>query len=365
MAGTAESDVAEVSAAGGGSCPARLGHEPALDGLRGLAVVGVLVFHGGYLQGGYLGVDAFFVLSGFLITSLLLVEATGSGGVSLGRFWARRARRLLPALACVLGFVALYAAVWAQPNELATIRGDAIATLLYVANWHQIATSNDYFALFRSPSPLDHTWSLAIEEQFYVVWPLVIWLVVRARRGSNLARPCAGRVLRVGGRVGGVGANRVSLVGRDACVLRDGYAGGGDLVRCGVGGVVGVARSVVGPAGAAVARGCGRRGVRGRRCGVGGAAGDVAGALRGRAGVVRAGRDCGDRGRGASRTRVGIPCLVVAAAAGPRSDQLRDLSVALAAVRGARRRPGAPQRLAAVRCAGRGHARGRDHLRTT
>ncbi|HEY3834788.1 MAG TPA: acyltransferase family protein [Acidimicrobiia bacterium] len=164
-----------------------------MDGLRGLAVVGVLVFHGGYLQGGYLGVDAFFVLSGFLITSLLLVEAAGSGGVSLGRFWGRRARRLLPALACVLGFVALYAWVWAQPSELATIRGDAIATLLYVANWHQIATSNDYFALFRSPSPLDHTWSLAIEEQFYVVWPLVIWLVVRARgRGSNVARRVLG-----------------------------------------------------------------------------------------------------------------------------------------------------------------------------
>ena len=189
---TALESAADERAVERGSRPARLGHEPALDGLRGLAVVGVLVFHGGYLQGGYLGVDAFFVLSGFLITSLLLVEATGSGGVSLGRFWARRAWRLLPALACVLGFVALYAAVWAQPNELATIRGDAIATLLYVANWHQIATSNDYFVLFRSPSPLDHTWSLAIEEQFYVVWPLVIWLVVRARRGSNLARRVLG-----------------------------------------------------------------------------------------------------------------------------------------------------------------------------
>jgi peptidoglycan/LPS O-acetylase OafA/YrhL len=165
-----------------------LTHEPALDGLRGLAVAGVLVFHGGYLQGGYLGVDAFFVLSGFLITSLLLVEATGSGGVSLRRFWARRARRLMPALACVLGFVAIYAWVWAKPEELSTIRGDAIATLLYVANWRQIFTSNDYFALFRSPSPLQHTWSLAIEEQFYVLWPLIVFGLVRMRRGFSSAR---------------------------------------------------------------------------------------------------------------------------------------------------------------------------------
>src|SRR3954454_19666729 len=184
-----------------GSRPGGLGHEPALGGVRGLAVAGVLVFHGGYLQGGYLGVDAFFVLSGVLITSLLLVEAASSGGVSLRRFWARRARRLLPAVACVLAFVAVYAWVWAKPEELATIRGDAIATLLYVANWRQIFSSNDYFALFRSPSPLQHTWSLAIEEQFYVLWPLAVFALVgvRARRGWGSARrvfaACCGLVV--------------------------------------------------------------------------------------------------------------------------------------------------------------------------
>ena len=167
---------------------ARLTHQPALDGVRGLAVAAVLIFHGGHLTGGYLGVDAFFVLSGFLITSLLLSEATAHGDISLRTFWARRARRLLPALACVLLAVAFYAAFVAQPNELSTIRGDALATIAYVANWRQIFTSNDYFALFRSPSPLQHTWSLAIEEQFYLLWPLLVFALVRRRSPSDAAR---------------------------------------------------------------------------------------------------------------------------------------------------------------------------------
>jgi peptidoglycan/LPS O-acetylase OafA/YrhL len=167
---------------------ARLPHQPALDGLRGLAVAGVLLFHGGHLQGGFLGVDAFFVLSGFLITSLLLVEAGERGRVSLGAFWARRARRLLPALACVLGAVALYAWLLARPDELATIRGDAFATIGYFANWRAIFNSRDYWSLFRSPSPLDHTWSLAIEEQFYLAWPLLVAVLAIGARGRGAAR---------------------------------------------------------------------------------------------------------------------------------------------------------------------------------
>jgi peptidoglycan/LPS O-acetylase OafA/YrhL len=166
----------------------RLRHEPALDGLRGLAVIAVLAFHGGHLRGGYLGVDAFFVLSGFLITSLLLAEARATGGIALGAFWSRRARRLLPALACVIGAVAFYAAWIAQPEELAAIRGDALATLGYVANWRAMFTHNDYWAMFRSPSPLEHTWSLAIEEQFYVIWPLVVVALLRGRDASQAAR---------------------------------------------------------------------------------------------------------------------------------------------------------------------------------
>jgi peptidoglycan/LPS O-acetylase OafA/YrhL len=166
----------------------RLRHQPALDGLRGAAVAGVLLFHGGHLTGGFLGVDAFFVLSGFLITSLLLVESGATGRIALGAFWGRRARRLLPALALVLLAVALYAWLLARPDELATIRGDALATIGYFANWRAIASSRDYWALFRAPSPLDHTWSLAIEEQFYLGWPLVIAFVTRRCRPGTGAR---------------------------------------------------------------------------------------------------------------------------------------------------------------------------------
>ncbi len=151
----------------------RIRHVAALDGLRGVAVAGVLLFHGGHLTGGYLGVDLFFVLSGFLITSLLLAEGGETGGIRLGGFWARRARRLLPALFGMLLGVGLYCLFIARPEELAQIRGDAIATVAYVANWRGVFASQDYFALLRSPSPLEHTWSLAIEEQFYLIWPLV------------------------------------------------------------------------------------------------------------------------------------------------------------------------------------------------
>ena len=142
-------------------------------GCAALAVAGVLLFHGGHLTGGYLGVDLFFVLSGFLITSLLLVEGTEREHIALGGFWARRARRLLPALAGLIVGVALYCVFIAQPAELSRIRGDSLATIAYIANWHSIASGQDYWALFRAPSPLEHTWSLAIEEQFYLVWPLV------------------------------------------------------------------------------------------------------------------------------------------------------------------------------------------------
>ncbi|CAN5542628.1 acyltransferase family protein [soil metagenome] len=157
---------------------------PALDGLLGLAVLGVLLFHAGHLVGGFLGVDLFFTLSGFLITSLLLAEGAQVGRIGLGGFWARRARRLLPALAVVLVAVAFYAWFLADPDELVRIRGDALATIGYVANWREVFAGQDYWLLFLGASPLQHTWSLAIEEQFYLVWPLVVsgLLVVTGRR---------------------------------------------------------------------------------------------------------------------------------------------------------------------------------------
>jgi peptidoglycan/LPS O-acetylase OafA/YrhL len=153
-------------------------HLPALDGLRGLALLGVLLFHSRkLLVGGYLGVDLFFVLSGYLITSLLIAEKRDTGRIALGAFWIRRARRLFPALLSLMPAIALYCWVFAQPDELARVRSDALATIGYVANWSQIYSERSYWDLFAAPSPLEHTWSLAIEEQFYVIWPLVAFAV--------------------------------------------------------------------------------------------------------------------------------------------------------------------------------------------
>jgi peptidoglycan/LPS O-acetylase OafA/YrhL len=150
---------------------------PGLDGLRALAVIAVLAFHLGYWRGGYLGVDAFFVLSGFLITRLLLEERERWGSYSLPRFWIRRVRRLVPALLLVLITVAVVGSrLW--PDLRSTIRADGSAALLYVANWHAIATSG-YFARLSAPSPFEHLWSLAVEEQFYIVWPLLFWVLLR------------------------------------------------------------------------------------------------------------------------------------------------------------------------------------------
>ena len=161
---------------------------PALDGLRALAVVAVLLYHAGLTRaaGGFLGVDVFFVLSGFLITSLLLGEHAREGRISFGRFWSRRARRLLPALFLMLGAVAVYGALLAPPGSLADLRRQALATLAYGANWNQIFSGQGYFAQLAAPSPLLHTWSLAIEEQFYLVWPLLLTaLVALGRRGKG------------------------------------------------------------------------------------------------------------------------------------------------------------------------------------
>ena len=162
-------------------------HLCALDGLRGVALLGVLFFHaGGALRGGYLGVDLFFVLSGYLITSLLLGEHLATGRIALWPFWVRRARRLFPALLSLMPAIALYARLYAKPVELAGIRADAFATLAYVANWRAVFAHKSYWQLFAAPSPLEHTWSLAIEEQFYVVWPLLVALLLRRRGRKSL-----------------------------------------------------------------------------------------------------------------------------------------------------------------------------------
>jgi len=168
------------------SAPPQLRYIPALDGLRAAAVLAVMLYHGGvtWMQGGYLGVDAFFVLSGFLITALLLGEWRSTGGIAFGRFWIHRARRLLPALGLVVLGIIAYGAFLAPADQLGALRNDVLATLGYVNNWHLIDSGQGYFEQFAAPSPLRHAWSLAIEEQFYLVWPLVVYALSRWLRMS-------------------------------------------------------------------------------------------------------------------------------------------------------------------------------------
>ncbi|MCM3885932.1 acyltransferase [Frankia sp. R82] len=141
----------------------------------------VIAYHAGisWMPGGLLGVDTFFVLSGFLITGLLVTEYRNTRRIDLRSFWIRRSRRLMPALLLLLVGVAAYARWIAAPGDVATVRLDALSTLLYVANWRFALSDQSYFNHFSAPSPLLHTWSLSVEEQFYVLWPLVVFLLMR------------------------------------------------------------------------------------------------------------------------------------------------------------------------------------------
>src|SRR5215471_8280759 len=163
----------------------QLAYRPGLDGLRALAVAGVFVYHAriDWLPGGFLGVDLFFVLSGYLITSLLLVEWDASNRIDVRRFWWRRVRRLLPALFVVVLASLVLAAIFAR-GDLGPTRSDAISSLLYYTNWHLIFANRSYFVRLGNPSLLQHLWSLAVEEQFYLVWPLLLvpGLVLLGRR---------------------------------------------------------------------------------------------------------------------------------------------------------------------------------------
>jgi peptidoglycan/LPS O-acetylase OafA/YrhL len=151
-----------------------------LNGLRAVAILGVLFYHLGasWMLGGFLGVDVFFVISGFLITALLLTEYDRAGEIRLGRFYLRRARRLLPALLTVLVAIAAWTVVF-HPQRLYGLRSDTLSAVAYISNWWFIAEDRSYFEVMAEPPLLAHLWSLAIEEQFYLVWPLVVLLVMR------------------------------------------------------------------------------------------------------------------------------------------------------------------------------------------
>ena len=163
---------------------------PALDGIRALAIAAVVTYHGDifWVPGGLLGVEVFFVLSGYLITSLLWSELRETRSLAFGTFLKRRARRLLPAVFVMLAVVSAAFVIW-WPEEVGRIRGDVAAAATYTSNWYLVETDHSYFATFARPSPFGHLWSLAIEEQFYLIWPPVLFLLWRTlkRRPRNVS----------------------------------------------------------------------------------------------------------------------------------------------------------------------------------
>jgi len=157
-----------------------LPHLAGLDGIRGLAALAVVLFHAGvaWLPAGFLGVDVFFVVSGFLITALLIAERERHSDTDLARFWMRRARRLLPVLALVLIVTTVYAALMLG-DTLGQHLHDVLMAAVYFTNWDLILRGVSYFEMFERPSQLRHLWSLAVEEQFYIVWPILFAVVMR------------------------------------------------------------------------------------------------------------------------------------------------------------------------------------------
>src|ERR1700760_1465433 len=152
----------------------RFPYLPGIDAMRALAVLAVFGYHAGldWVPGGFLGVDVFFVISGYLITSLLLREFRGTGQIQLLRFWIRRARRLLPAVGVLIAVAMIVAAI-GSPGKIDQIRGEALASVFYFAHWHFLLEHNSSFQHFGRPSLFTHLWSLSVEEQFYLFWPLI------------------------------------------------------------------------------------------------------------------------------------------------------------------------------------------------
>lgn len=167
------------------------GYRPALDGLRAIAVLAVVVYHVSLPEsGGYLGVDVFFVLSGYLITSILLIELADRGSIAYGEFLRRRVRRLLPAALLVLCAVAILTGLRGDPSALGSRRRELLAAIGYASNWYFIHSAQSYFDQWAGMSPLRHMWSLSVEEQFYVLWPLALpFLLPRTATGRRSLVP--------------------------------------------------------------------------------------------------------------------------------------------------------------------------------
>jgi peptidoglycan/LPS O-acetylase OafA/YrhL len=185
LASPADAATAQDGASGG------MAFRPDVEGLRAVAIAAVVGYHVGlpFMSGGFVGVDVFFVISGFLITGLLVAEATATGHVSLARFWARRARRLLPAATLVLAVVAVASYLLIPALDHTNVGLDIVASALYLSNMRFAAQATDYLGADAAPSPVLHFWSLGVEEQFYVVWPLLILaLLVLVGRRHGITR---------------------------------------------------------------------------------------------------------------------------------------------------------------------------------
>jgi len=173
--------------------PGVTGRIRSVDGLRAFAVSGVIAFHFGLgLPGGFLGVDFFFVISGYVITRLLLIEWRQAGAIAWTRFWARRARRLLPAVVVVLIAVQLWLRLGAPPELRSTTNEQTIAALTYVSNWYAIVANVGYWGAQIDATPLTHLWSLAVEEQFYLAWPVLLVVILRLTRSRRAVAVAAG-----------------------------------------------------------------------------------------------------------------------------------------------------------------------------
>src|SRR5918995_787312 len=190
----------EGSPAEGHLKPPKEGFRPDVEGLRAVAVGVVLLYHAGvpFAPGGYVGVDVFFVISGYLITGLLLRELEKTGTVSLARFYSRRAKRLLPLTVVVLAFVVVLSWLLFDPVRMDEVSLGVVASGLYVMNWLLAARATDYFAAGLQASPIQHFWTLAVEEQFYLLWPTLLLVVVWwSRRISLGLRPVLAATLAI------------------------------------------------------------------------------------------------------------------------------------------------------------------------
>ena len=208
--------------------PAEAGHRyvPGLDGFRALAVLAVILYHlnVGWAQGGLLGVGVFFTLSGYLITDLLLEHWGGAESLGLSNFWLRRARRLLPALIVMLAAVIVWVALFDR-SQLSSLGGNVGAAALYTSNWWLIFHHVSYFAQFSPPQPLGHLWSLAVEEQFYLIWPWLLWaglLWVGERNRQRRGRPRLALITLVGAAASAVAMAVLYHPGLDPSRVYDG-----------------------------------------------------------------------------------------------------------------------------------------------